>query len=225
MHNEFVNFAGEKMSKSKGNVLTLDDVLEAGLEPLAYRLLLLQSHYRSQVRVTIDDIAAADSFLARLVRSMDGRLDELGAPLPISYLDLAGRPHIDTLDAALADDLATPRAVAALGQAVSGDLPPDELNGVLATARDLLGLDLRRLAHRRRAAAVEQLPRMDEERRRRIEALLDERDQARARRDFETADALRERLRSEFDVEVVDAPMSSRWSMASSAREVSHGEE
>ena len=109
LHNEFVNFSGEKMSKSKGNVLNLDDLIDRGIDPLAYRLLLLQSHYRSQVRVTIEDIAAAHSFLDRLVGAVAARLDELEPPpQKLRYEDLAGSPYLDELDAALADDLATP---------------------------------------------------------------------------------------------------------------------
>ena len=138
LHNEFVSFAGEKMSKSRGNVLSLDDVVAQGIDPLAYRLLLLQSHYRSQVRVTIDDIAAADAFLDRLVRVVGGRLEELPIPAPMfRYADLANRPFVDEIDEALADDLATPRAIALLSRGMSADISADELGALLATSREL----------------------------------------------------------------------------------------
>lgn len=205
VHNEFVSFAGEKMSKSKGNVLTLDDVIRQGLEPLAYRLLLLQSHYRSQVRVTMDEIVAADRFLDRLTGAVGGRLDELPPAPPVRrYADVAGRPYVDALDEALADDLATPRAMATLSQGVHAGLPADDLAELLAAGRDLLGLDLRQLAEQQRAKAIARAGALDEDRWRSIGTLVADRDRARQRRDFQTADALRNRLRDDFAVELVD---------------------
>ena len=83
MHNGFVVDAeGEKMSKSLGNVANLLDLLEH-YDPRAYRMLLLQSHYRSPVRVGQDNIDASvkalaglDSFAARSAQFGDGSVDE-----------------------------------------------------------------------------------------------------------------------------------------------------
>lgn len=214
MHNEFVSFGGEKMSKSKGNLLILDDVVERGLHPIAYRLLLLQSHYRSQMRLTMDDISAAHTFLDRLVRPVVARLDELPPALPLSrHADLVGSRYIDALDQALAEDLATPRAVAALNEAIGAGLAVNDLNAVLAASRDLLGLDLRRLAERRRAVEAGYSLALDDARRQEIEALISRRETARRNRDFAAADNMRERLRNDFDVEVVDAQEGSTWSL------------
>ncbi|HET9772480.1 MAG TPA: cysteine--tRNA ligase [Acidimicrobiia bacterium] len=210
VHHEFVTFAGEKMAKSTGNVLILDDVVRRGLEPLAYRLLLLQSHYRSQVRVTLDDIAAANTFLDRLVRAVGDRLDELSPAPPLRrHDDIGGRPGIDALDEALTDDLATPRAVAWLHQGVHAASGADDLTELLAAGRDLLGLDLRRLAEHRRTAAAARAG--DDDRHRTIGTLVAERDRARRRRDYRRADALRDQLRTEFAVELADGPERSTW--------------
>ena len=215
VHNEFVSFAGEKMSKSKGNVLTLDDVTRQGLEPLAYRLLLLQSHYRSQVRVRIGAIVAADTFLDRLTGAVGDRLHELPPAPPVRrYADLAGRPYVDALDEALADDLSTPRAIATLSQGIHAGLPPDDLGELLAAGRDLLGLDLRMLAEQRTATATARIDAMDEDCWRSISTLVADRETARRRGDFQTADALRNRLRDEFAVELVDGPEGTTWSIA-----------
>ncbi|NBU38270.1 MAG: cysteine--tRNA ligase, partial [Actinobacteria bacterium] len=83
MHNGFVVDAeGEKMSKSLGNVANLLDLLEH-YDPRAYRMLLLQSHYRSPVRVGQDNIDASvkalaglDSFAARSAQFGGGSVDE-----------------------------------------------------------------------------------------------------------------------------------------------------
>lgn len=216
LHNEFIQFAGTKMSKSLGNVMSLDDVVDAGLDPLSYRLLLLQSHYRSQVRIGIDDIAAADAFLARMVRAVAARGDLAVTDGPVRYQDVAGRPYVDEIDAAVADDLSTPRAVASLSAAVrDGDLTADDLSAVLAVARDLLGLDLARLAAERRQAASDNAVALDDDRRAEVESLVAEREQARRERDFTKSDAVRDRLRNEFGVEVIDGPGGPSWTVAS----------
>ena len=72
MHVEFLQFGGEKMAKSKGNVLSLDDVIDAGVDPMAYRLLLMESHYSSQALATLDQIRARGTRLDRLVESRAG---------------------------------------------------------------------------------------------------------------------------------------------------------
>jgi len=78
MHNGMVEArGGEKMSKSLGNVLTLADLFEQS-DPRAYRLLVLQSHYRAPIEVTASTLGDAVSALGRL-DSLSGRLAEAGA--------------------------------------------------------------------------------------------------------------------------------------------------
>src|SRR3954466_7632009 len=90
MHVEFLQFGGEKMAKSKGNVLSLDDVVDAGIDPMAYRLLLMESHYSSQALPTIAQIAARDTRLDRLVDAVRARIGDLPAPDPDRPLLRAG---------------------------------------------------------------------------------------------------------------------------------------
>ncbi len=100
LHNEFVSFAGEKMSKSKGNVLTLDDVVERGLEPMAYRLLLLQSGWCTSASPTPRRrprrrraVAARCSFPASTPRTvMAGLADPSGSAFFVVEADAAGQP-------------------------------------------------------------------------------------------------------------------------------------
>lgn len=61
MHNEFVLVDGKKMSKSLGNTYTLKDIVAKGYDPLAYRLLCLQTHYRSELNFTWESLAAAQN--------------------------------------------------------------------------------------------------------------------------------------------------------------------
>jgi cysteinyl-tRNA synthetase len=103
MHNGFVVDAeGEKMSKSLGNVANLLDLVDK-YDPRAYRMLLLQTHYRSPVRVGQDNIDAAVKALAG-VDAFFGRIDTDGVS--------ARADVIDAFRAAMDNDLDTPAATA-----------------------------------------------------------------------------------------------------------------
>src|SRR5205814_8973098 len=89
MHNAMVNVDGTKMSKSLGNFTTLADVFER-CDPRAFRLLLLQTHYRKQMEVTdkeLDDAKKAGERLDKLVRRARAAGSEAGQP---DESDLAG---------------------------------------------------------------------------------------------------------------------------------------
>jgi cysteinyl-tRNA synthetase len=181
MHNGFVVDAeGEKMSKSLGNVANLLDLLEH-YDPRAYRMLLLQSHYRSPVRVGQDNIDASvnalaglDSFAARTASVKDGSPD---AAVVASFaaamdndLDTAGAMAIvfDTVRAANAaldaGDTARAGSLRAAVIEMTGAL------GLVLSAGDDVDADASA-----RAAAL---------------------DAARAAKDFATADAIRNELQA-----------------------------
>ncbi len=109
MHHGFVVDAeGEKMSKSLGNVSNLLDLIEH-YDPRAYRMVLLQSHYRSPVKISQDGIDAA-------VKALAG-LDAFAARARTAHADAGVEPDADVLAefrAAMDDDLDTPRATALL---------------------------------------------------------------------------------------------------------------
>jgi cysteinyl-tRNA synthetase len=103
MHNGFVVDAeGEKMSKSLGNVANLLDLVEK-YDPRAYRMLLLQTHYRSPVRVGQDNIDAAVKALSG-IDAFFARVDAAGAT--------ADAATLDSFRAAMDNDLDTPAATA-----------------------------------------------------------------------------------------------------------------
>jgi cysteinyl-tRNA synthetase len=223
LHNEWARFGGEKMAKSKGNVLTLDDVDAIPAHPLAYRVLLLASHYRSPIDVTIDLIAAADRRLTRVVDVVAARLgaEELAAattePLLTTYDRVtadatpAANSVIDDIDAAMSNDLATPKAFTtfegAIRSAADADLKP-----LLAAGQMLFGLDLRALANERERAATDGV---DDGTRQRIEALIAARAEARSARDFARADAIRVELHDEFGVILTDHAGGTDWKIGS----------
>jgi len=188
LHGEFLTMDDAKMAKSKGNIIRVADLPELGYEPLAFRYLALTAHYRSKLDFTADAMHAAASGLARLRRAAAGP-DE---PVDLSIEPMAG--HGTRFTDAVADDLATPRALAIAHEvAADASLTDAQRRALLLDFDRVLGLSLER------PAEVEApLPEGAEE-------LLERRAAARAARDFAASDALRDELAA-IGVEVRDTP-------------------
>jgi cysteinyl-tRNA synthetase len=215
LHTEFLQLGARKMAKSAGGAPRLADLAEAGYHPMAYRLFLLGGHYRSQLDFTTAAVEAAQATLRRLV----ARIQPLH-PLPaIETLadaewrvkdDPAAERLLDTIDAAIAADLGTPRILAALQDALRDPaITPDGQRAVVAAADALLGLGLvtlqpEDLEHHRAPddLAPEEL--------RSIEQLVADRTQARQSRDWSRADQIRAEL-DELGVTLTDTPEGPTW--------------
>jgi len=186
MHGEFLTLDDAKMAKSAGNIIRVADLPEKGFEPIVFRYLALTAHYRSKLDFTDDAMHAAESGLARLRRAAQGA-DE--------NAELAAEPmagYRARFADAVADDLATPRALATAHEVASAsDLTDGQRRALLLDFDRVLGLGLD-------VAAPADLP---------LPAgaaeLLKRRAVARAARDWAIADALREELAS-MGVEVRD---------------------
>jgi cysteinyl-tRNA synthetase len=181
MHNGFVVDAeGEKMSKSLGNVSNLLDLIEL-YDPRAYRMVLLQSHYRSPVKITQENIDAAVKALAGL-----DAFAARAASVPAADPDPA---VLDQFRAAMDDDLDTPKATALLFDTVRRanaqlDAGDRSAAALVAAAREIAGAVGLRLGT---------VAEVDADALARARAL----DEARAAKDFATADALRAELQAE----------------------------
>jgi cysteinyl-tRNA synthetase len=187
IHGEHLLFEGRKMSKSAGNVLLLQDIIDRGLDPLAARLTFLENRYRSQMDLTWASLEAAHVTLRRwrtLVQS--GQLQS----------DMT--PDQDFLTAIYAD-LDTPRALQRL-RAVekSTTLTPEVKAGIFRFADHILGLDLSRIPEKRELTELQN-------------QLLSQREKARAGKDFAESDRLRTLL-EESGLEIKDGPQGQSWS-------------
>ena len=110
-HNEHILVDGKKMAKSAGNFYTLADVTQKGFDPLAFRLLVLQAHYRSQVNFTWESLEAARNRLQSLRALADLRFQ----PITAGDHESVGPDYPEytsIIKKTLQDDLATPRALA-----------------------------------------------------------------------------------------------------------------
>jgi cysteinyl-tRNA synthetase len=206
LHNNFLVDRTGKMSKSSGEFLTLSRLVERGFHPLYYRLMCLQAHYRSELEFSWENLAAAQVRFKRWVYAVEAlRARAAGAGTKITA-------YTDQLDAALSDDLATPRALPVLDALLSDKkaLAADRL-ATLAAFDDVLGLDLARLD--RGVLRVRPIDaNIDEPA---IEARLEERKAARAAKEFARSDSIRDELVA-AGVEVMDGdPLGWDWKLPS----------
>jgi cysteinyl-tRNA synthetase len=220
VHNGFVNFAAEKMSKSLGNTLTIRDFVKRH-DPEAIRLWILGTHYRGPIEYADDRVREATRALARFrglideadrlvpgaggsryrVESVAAQHEASLAVIPDPELAQTVRGRVEAFVAAMDDDFNTPAALAALfdlshdlhryRDAVSrGEKPKD----AFVRAVDVL-VDLGRggLGLFERPASVEG---PSDDARREAERLVAEREAARARRDYKRADEIRAQVQS-----------------------------
>ncbi|NLA29816.1 MAG: cysteine--tRNA ligase [Propionibacterium sp.] len=208
MHNAFVTMAGEKMSKSLGNGAVVTEVTKQ-YPARAVRLYLTQPHYRSAVEFSPKSLAEAtaqleriDSFLARAGASGEFAFDF--AQLPTAFVE------------AMDDDLGTPAAVAVIFDTVrqgnrdldSGDTQAAaEKLTMLRAMLHVLGLDPFDPAWAGSDSGSDLSGIADGL----VEMVLDQRAQARARKDWATADAIRDQLTA-LGLTIEDTPDGARWS-------------
>jgi cysteinyl-tRNA synthetase len=197
MHNEFLDLGGAKLSKSAGHVLVVDSLVERSIDPLAFRYFFLQAHYRQQQAFSWEAMEAAATAHRRLVGHAVAARDAGGAP-DATKVD----PYRRRFWAALGDDLNAPQALAVVWEAVRDDaLSPADRWAVLEDADRALGFGL---------AEVE-APDADESGSDpRIDALVAQREAARAAKDFATSDRIRDELAAE-GIELVDTPAGPTW--------------
>jgi cysteinyl-tRNA synthetase len=206
MHVEHLLVNDETMSKSKGNFYTLPDLLARGHRPEAIRYLLSQAHYRKRLNFTFEGLSHAEAALDRLY-GLARRLEEVERTGPCGGSVRAACDRArQAFEAALADDLNTPEALAAVHGLVG------EGNGLLADGeltREGAACLLGQLRSMNEVFAV-LLPKAEERLTNEEQSLLDERERARRERDFGTADVLRARL-LELGVVLEDTPKGTRW--------------
>ncbi len=217
LHGGLLNFEGRKMSKSLGNFEPLSAVLERH-DPLAIRLLFLQTGYRKPMNFTEDAIAGATSGLERLRKAYDA-LSAVDGDVGVE-----GEEVVDDLEhiggrffSALDDDMNTAGALGALfdaaaaAQHIATERDPDAARALRLFFEDALGiLGLGAALERVPAGVAERT--VDAATVARIEGMIAERNAARKARDFARADSLRNALAAEGIV-LTDGKDGTTWSV------------
>jgi len=187
VHGEHLLFEGRKMSKSAGNVVLLDDVIAKGFDPLSLRLCFLENRYRSQMDLSWQSISSAHETIKR----WRGKIAGWGVSQTIKVES--------TILAFLENDLETPRVITYL-RTVEKDqnLTDAQKSNAFLFADQVLGLDLSR---------PEEVRELSNE----LKLLLEEREIARASKNWALSDELRLRLEG-AGLEISDSAAGQSWS-------------
>ncbi|MFZ4500211.1 MAG: cysteine--tRNA ligase [Minisyncoccia bacterium] len=168
MHHEFLNVDGEKMSKSKHNFYTLQDIEGHNIDPVAMRLLCMQTSYRKPLNFTWESLLVADTQLKKLQKFASTQ----------SALGLIDDNSLVAFTEALADDLNTAKALAVVWELLGNTfLSAEDKWATLLALDTVLGLNL---------VNIEKFTPTEE-----ALALALKRDEARAQKDYALSDTLR----------------------------------
>jgi cysteinyl-tRNA synthetase len=196
VHGEFLMVEGEKMSKSLGNFFTLRDLIEKGVDPIAFRFAIQSNHYRKLYNFSFEGLKAAENALKR-IRAFRRRMEDEAAPAGQGEWKEAMDPRQrlatarEAFWAALGDDLNTPEALAALFTLISDLNAQDDRSALTREERDeaLAFLDETDGVF---AAWPRETSSLDAE----VEALIEARRAAKAAKDWAEADRLRDRIQA-----------------------------
>jgi cysteinyl-tRNA synthetase len=182
LHNEHLLVSGQKMAKSLGNYYTLRDLISRGFDPLAFRYLCLQSHYRSKMNFTWESLKAAERTLKE-IRALGQR--QKGTVPAQKFTHNQGLSQIER---ALDDDLDTPKALSILHKANNFRL--------WLKFDEVLGLNLKSQISKLKITAQ-------------ISKLLKERERLRKQGKFKEADEIRKKIK-EMGYEIEDTEKGPR---------------
>lgn len=184
MHNEFL-VMGEKMSKSSGNYLTLQGIMEKGYTALSYRYLCLNTHYRQKLQFSWEGLNAAENAL----KNLQQELSRLNSP----KIGCAG--YEERFLEAMNDDLNTPKALGILWELVKDpEMPSAGKKQTLLKFDAILGLGLEKIGK-------QVIPKE-------VQDLAFDRERAREKKDWKKSDKIRDEIRCMgFEIEdTADGP-------------------
>ncbi len=182
LHVAFLTINGEKISKSKGNFITLENVIQRGFDPLAFRYLILTAHYRSNLDFTWDSLESSQKALDSLREKISEWKYDNTKP---------DEKFLNEFKRRINDDLDTPRAIALLWDLVHSSLNERKKKATILEFDKIFSLDLQ-------FSIIEEIP---EE----IIALVQERELLRKNGRWEEADRLRGEI-TKKGYEIRDTP-------------------
>ena len=189
-----LNDARGKMSKSKGDFLTVSLLESKGYNPLVYRLFCLQSHYRKPLTFSYDSLDNAAIAYDKLIKKIS-TLSPDGEP------DMeAAKPYLNEFNDALGNDLNTSLGLTAVYSVLKGNISDATKLYLIGEFDKVLSLDLTKAQENKSENPV------NEE----VESLIAQRTEARKNKDWATADAIRDKLK-EMKVVVEDTKGGIKW--------------
>ena len=172
LHAAFLTTDGEKVSKSKGGLFTISDLEEKGFKPLAFRYFVLNGHYRKQLDFSLEALEQAQNAYERLKNIVEGLEDD----------GEINKEYLKEFEKAINDDLNTPRALAVLWKL----LRDDEAGGKLKTIEKMDKVFGLRLLEKEEIEVPAK-----------VKKLVEEREEARKKEEYDKADKLRGKIKEE----------------------------
>ena len=192
-----LNDARGKMSKSKGDFLTVSLLESKGYNPLVYRMFCLQSHYRKPLTFSYDSLDNTAIAYDKLIKRISALSND-------SDVDIAKAEElINSFKTALDNDLNTSLGLTSLYDVLKADANDATKLYVIGEIDKVLSLDLIKSAESNDNSA-------DSELNAEVEALIEQRTKARAEKDWATADAIRDKLK-EMNVVLEDTKDGIKW--------------
>ena len=204
-HVMHLNTNSGKMSKSKGEFLTVSLLEEKGYDPLAYRFFCLQSHYRKSLVFSwenLDNAVAAYNKLVARVASLKAN----GEAVDEAEVEKFNAQFKDVMG----NDLNTSLGVTALYDVLKAKINDATKLEIIKSFEKVLSLGLIEAAEKLNTAAAEEAPAAVSEEDKAIEDLIAQRQAARKAKDFKTADAIRDQLNA-MGIVLVDTPQGVTW--------------
>ncbi len=199
LHGAFLTFKGEKISKSKGGLLTISELEEKGIEPLSYRYFCLNTHYHKPLAFSMDALRGAQNAFHNLknkiLELLEEKNEEKSNKEKLKEYEIKFHEEIN-------DDLNTPKALAVLWVLLKdSEVSSLDKYNLIIKFDEVLGLNLKELKKEEEKISEE------------IETLIKEREKARKNKDWVKADSIRDQLKKQGII-LEDTPKGIRWRKA-----------
>lgn len=196
MHGEFMMVNNGKMSKSLGNAYTIENLREKGFNPMAFRYMCLNAHYRNKLNFTWDVMQASQVSYDRFI---EGALQHKKSTTDISK-DILNSFLTDFEDA-VNDDLNIPKALGIAWNMVRYQEKSKDIYNLLLKMDTIFGLGIKEAENK-----TQEEPELDTE----VERLIEERQQARKDKNWKLSDEIRDKLKN-MGIELMDTPQGVKW--------------
>ena len=180
MHCEFLLIDGGKMSKSLGNIYTLETLAEHGIEPLAYKLFCFSSHYRNKLNFTFEGVKSYQKALERLRNGYEKHLESR-----FTVEENKIQEYENKFEEAINDDLNLPLAMSIIWEVIREETKSIQYAKLIEKFDEVLGLDLKNYKKYQ-----EKIDIPDE-----VKKLLEKRNIARLEKNWQESDNLRDQIK------------------------------
>ncbi|MGB9911023.1 MAG: cysteine--tRNA ligase [Microgenomates group bacterium] len=187
LHNDWLRLKGEKMSKSKGNIYTIQDLVKKGFHPLAFRYLVLTSHYRGGLDFDWENLKGAQTAYFRLIDFVKSwqEKSEKESKKEVKKEKIKNEHFRKKFITKLSDDLNIPEGLAVVWELVKADLPEKNKLELIIDFDKVLGLNLIKEAKKEIAIPLK------------IKKLLEKREKFRQEKKWKEADLIRKQIEKE----------------------------